>query len=479
MMQSRRWKKLFIFNLRWRGGIIIALPVVCLVTAILMIAGLRLQTIEARNQEQKTRKILETTNDLLFALQKAEAEVRGYSLTENDKFLRNYQEVQKTINQEYDQLQMLVKNTSQEEKEVVAKIEQLARRQNQQLEQMIKLVREEETFPPQVNFMNENLLRSEQQFQSLERAIEAFIEQQETSQQQLELIVQSWANRTTQVQWIALIVGLGATIGGIYLFINLERQVSQYTDRIEESNAYLARTSRTLEKRNQELDQFAYIVSHDLKAPLRAIANLSSWIEEDIGENLDTDTQYQMDLLRKRVHRMEAFINGILEYSRVGRVRSERETINVENLLKEIINSLEIPEEFTVEIGSNMPTITTETLPLQQVFTNLITNAIKHHDRADGKVSITVKERENAYEFTVTDDGTGIDPKFHEKIFIMFQTLQARDTVENTGVGLAIIKKIMDDKGEKITVESEPGKGTSFHFTWSKSKISSEEETSL
>ena len=467
MMQSQRWKKLFIFNLRWRGGIIIALPVVCLVTAILMIAGLRLQTIEARNQEQETQKILKTTNELLFTLQKAEAEVRGYSLTQNEKFLTNYQEVQEKMEKEYEQLQTLVKNTSQEEKELIAKIENLARRQNQQLEKMIKLVREDQTFPPEENLMNENLLKSEQQFQALESAIEEFIQQQESSQQQLEFIVQSWANRTNQVQWIALIVGLGATVGGIYLFISLENQLSQYTDRIEESNAYLARTSRTLEKRNQELDQFAYIVSHDLKAPLRAIANLSSWIEEDIAENLDPDTQHQMDLLRKRVHRMEAFINGILEYSRVGRVRSERETINIENLLKEIINSLDYPETFTVEIGSNMPTITTETLLLQQIFTNLISNAIKHHDRADGKVSITVKELETSYQFTVTDDGSGIDPKFHEKIFIMFQTLQARDTVENTGVGLAIIKKILDDKGETITVESEKGKGTSFHFTWS------------
>jgi signal transduction histidine kinase len=115
-----------------------------------------------------------------------------------------------------------------------------------------------------------------------------------------------------------------------------------------------------------------------------------------------------------------------------------------------------------------MPTLITDPLPLQQIFTNLISNAIKHHDRCDGKVFIAAQEMESAYEFSIRDDGPGIDPKFHEKIFIIFQTLQARDTVENTGVGLAIIKKILDDKGGTIKVESEPEKGTTFRFTWRK-----------
>ena len=466
----------------------IALPVICLLTAIVMIASLRSQTSNARTQEQTSQRILNAANELLMGLQQAEAEVRGYSVTQNQQFLTNYQQAQTAITQKTQQLQRLAQENSVQVAEV-DKIQQLAQQQLNHLKTTIEISQrlrlskqkapvltkapvtvDQETalLGKSSSELDRQLLKNERQFQQLESAIAQFIQQQETAQAQREAQVEEWKNLTTQVQWLALIIGLGATAGAIYLFINLDHQLSQYTDRIEESNAYLARTSQTLEKRNQELDQFAYIVSHDLKAPLRAIANLSSWIEEDLAETLNEETQYQMDLLRGRVHRMEAFINGILEYSRVGRIRSQIETVNVELLLTEIIDSLAPPAEFKIEISSPMPTLVTDLLPLQQIFTNLISNAIKHHDRRDGKVNIAAQELETAYEFSISDDGPGIDPKFHEKIFIMFQTLQARDTVENTGVGLAIIKKILDDQGGTIKVESEPEKGTRFRFTWPK-----------
>jgi signal transduction histidine kinase len=464
---SRQWKTLFILNLRWRGGIMIALPLICLLTAILMIAGLRYQTSHARREEQKTQSILNAANRLLLGLQRAEAEVRGYSVTQNEEFLSSYQKAQITIQQQRQRLQQLVQETATQQAQVT-KIETLADRQIEHLEATINVSQSAIPDAKKSTAIEQQLLKNESQFQQLESAIAQFIQQQENAQQQREAQVENWRQRTTRVQWIALIVGLGATGGAIYLFINLDHQLSQYTDRIEESNAYLARTSQTLEKRNQELDQFAYIVSHDLKAPLRAIANLSSWIEEDLAGTLDPDTQHQMNLLRGRVHRLEALINGILEYSRVGRMRSQVETVNVEALLTEIIDSLDPPPEFTIEIATPMPTLETESLLLQQIFTNLLSNAIKHHHRCDGKIVISATELDTAYEFTISDDGPGIDPKFHEKIFVIFQTLQARDTVENTGVGLAIIKKILDDKGGSIIVESELEVGTTFRLTWPK-----------
>jgi signal transduction histidine kinase len=466
---SRQWKQLFIFNLRWRGGIMIALPVICLLTAILMIAGLRSQTIAARTQQEKSQKILKAANHLMLSLQRAESEVRGYTATENEKFLSNYQQAQNTIQNQRQQLQQLAQETSKQETQVM-RIENLADKHLNHLEKTITLTQNHSALKETVPSLEQQLLQNDYQFQQLESAIAQFIQQQEQLQQEREAKLENWKRRTTHVQWLALIIGVGATGGAIYLFINLDHQLSQYTNRIEQSNDYLARTTQTLEKRNQELDQFAYIVSHDLKAPLRAIANLSSWIEEDLADKLDPDTQYQMDLLRGRVHRMEALINGILEYSRVGRISSQAETVDVEALLQEIIDSLAPPSDFTIEIATAMPTFQTERLPLQQIFTNLISNGIKHHDRSDGKISVAARDVKTAYEFTISDDGPGIDPKFHEKIFVMFQTLQARDTVENTGVGLAIIKKILDDKGGSITVESEPGKGTTFRFRWPKSR---------
>jgi light-regulated signal transduction histidine kinase (bacteriophytochrome) len=233
----------------------------------------------------------------------------------------------------------------------------------------------------------------------------------------------------------------------------------------------LAQTTANLEKRNSELDQFAYIVSHDLKAPLRAIANLSQWIEEDLEDQLTEDTRHQMDLMRSRVHRMEALINGLLQYSRVGRMRAEIEIVNVEELLTEAIDSLAPPPEVTVKVMPGMPTLMTERLPLEQVFANLISNGIKHNQRPNGQVVISVQDQQDFYEFAVADNGPGIAPEFHDKVFLIFQTLEARDKVENTGVGLAIVKKIIEDKGGTISLISELGQGATFRFTWPKQVI--------
>jgi PAS domain S-box-containing protein len=247
-----------------------------------------------------------------------------------------------------------------------------------------------------------------------------------------------------------------------------EEALRSRADELARMTTVLAQTTTNLEKRNTELDNFAYIVSHDLKAPLRAIANLSQWIEEDLEDQLTEDTRHQMDLLRRRVHRMEALINGLLDYSRVGRLGNEGELVDVEVLLTEVIDSLAPPPEFTVNVMPGMPTLWTERLPLEQVFSNLISNGIKHNHRPNGQLVISVEEQTNFYEFIVADNGSGIAPEFHEKVFVMFQTLTSPDKTENSGVGLAIVKKIIEDKGGTISLESEPGQGARFRFTWPK-----------
>ncbi|MEG4940016.1 PAS domain S-box protein [Microcoleus sp. F4-D5] len=234
----------------------------------------------------------------------------------------------------------------------------------------------------------------------------------------------------------------------------------------------LAKTTSILRKRNQELDQFAYVVSHDLKAPLRAIANLSSWIEEDLSDSMTEDTLHQMNLLRGRVHRMEGLIEGLLQYSRVGRIQADSEVVKVEILLAEIIDSLAPPPGFEVKIEPGMPTFVTEKLPLQQVFSNLISNAIKHNRSEFGNVTISVKELEDFYEFSVADDGPGISAQYHDRVFVIFQTLEARDKVENTGIGLSLVKKIVEGQGGSISLESAEGEGATFRFTWPKQSIS-------
>lgn len=226
--------------------------------------------------------------------------------------------------------------------------------------------------------------------------------------------------------------------------------------------------TKNLEKSNKELDQFAYIVSHDLKAPLRAISNLSVWLEEDLGSSLSEENKNNLIMLRGRVLRMESLINGILEYSRVGRTEVASETIDVFKLVNEAIELLAPPLHFKIEVSQEMPILEAPRIMLLQVFSNLISNAIKYNDKPEGYVKVSAVERDDCFEFTVEDNGPGIAPEYHEKIFMIFQTLQSRDRFESTGIGLTIVKRILKARGGKVWVESEPGKGSRFIFSWPK-----------
>lgn len=247
-----------------------------------------------------------------------------------------------------------------------------------------------------------------------------------------------------------------------------ELQLQEQAQQLRNLNATLTQTAALLAKQNQELDRFVYVISHDLKAPLRAIAHLSTWIEEDLAGQLPEENQRQMQLLRGRVYRLEEMINALLAYSRVGRSEILIEKVDVGELIDRVLDSLAPPPSFTIEIKSAMPTIDARRFLLFQVFTNLIDNAIKHHDRANGKIEISATPQGDYYEFAIADDGSGIAPEYHKKIFGIFQVLQRRDLKENTGIGLSIVKKIIETEGGEIFLESELGKGATFRFSWPK-----------
>jgi PAS domain S-box-containing protein len=225
-----------------------------------------------------------------------------------------------------------------------------------------------------------------------------------------------------------------------------------------------ARLTRQLEERNRELDQFAYITSHDLKAPLRGIANLAQWIEEDLGEHATDDIKQQLELMRGRAHRMEALIDGILQYSRVGRLGAAPEQVDVSRLLDEVIDLL-APPPGAVTVEGRMPTLLAERVPLQQVFHNLIGNSLKHGG-ANVRITVRCEEQGPLYAFTVADNGPGIAPQYHGRIFGIFQTLASRDRVEGSGLGLALVKKIVEHQGGTVSVDSDEGRGAAFTFTW-------------
>ena len=246
----------------------------------------------------------------------------------------------------------------------------------------------------------------------------------------------------------------------------VENSLREKALELEWSNRELLKITSLLKKRNKELDHFAYVTSHDLKAPLRAIANLATWLSEDLEGQIPEENQEQLQLMQSRVKRMEGLIQGLLKYSRVGRKNTPTKTVNVGDLVREAIDLLSPPAELEVVVAADMPTLTTEILLLQQVFSNLISNAIKYHPQQKGTITISVVEQENFYQFTVADDGLGIAPQYHDRIFTIFQTLQSRDTIESTGIGLSIVKKIVEGQGGKIWVESQLGEGATFHFTW-------------
>ncbi|MEL6440993.1 MAG: ATP-binding protein [Cyanobacteria bacterium J06621_8] len=247
-----------------------------------------------------------------------------------------------------------------------------------------------------------------------------------------------------------------------------EHALQEKAQELSWANQELLKITSLLKKRNQELDHFAYVTSHDLKAPLRAIANLAAWLGEDLEGQIPAENQQQLQLMQSRVERMDNLIKGLLEYSRVGRSQTPTRIVNVRDLINEAIDSLSPPPGFEMIVEANMPTIKTEALLLQQVFSNLIGNGIKYHPQDRGKIIISVQKQDKFYQFAVVDDGLGMEPQYHERIFTIFQTLQARDKLESTGIGLSIVKKIVEGQGGKIWVESQLGDGATFYFTWQK-----------
>lgn len=220
----------------------------------------------------------------------------------------------------------------------------------------------------------------------------------------------------------------------------------------------------------QELKDFAYIISHDLKAPLRGIKTLADWLSTDYADRFDNEGKEQMDLLLKRVTRMHNLIDGVLQYSRVGRIKEEMVPVDLNELIPNVIDMVAPPENIEIKVEDQLPLIQSEPTRIMQVFENLLSNAVKYMDKPRGLIKIACVEENGFYEFSVADNGPGIEEKHFEKIFRIFQTLASRDEFESTGIGLTVIKKIVELYGGKIWLKSKPGEGTTFFFTFPKQK---------
>jgi PAS domain S-box-containing protein len=250
-------------------------------------------------------------------------------------------------------------------------------------------------------------------------------------------------------------------LGGRRLFTGIVRDIGERKQAEEQQTRLL----RELESANEELKSFAYVVSHDLKAPLRAIGSLADWIATDYTDKLDAEGKEHLRLLVGRVHRMDALIDGILQYSRVGRVREDRIAVDLNPLLHEIIDMLAPPPGVIISMEGTLPTVMVERTRIQQVFQNLLSNAVKYMDKPQGRVTIGCVADGDEWQFSVADNGPGIEERHFERIFQLFQTLAPRDRVESTGVGLALVRKIVEMYHGRVWVESTIGEGSTFFFT--------------
>lgn len=260
----------------------------------------------------------------------------------------------------------------------------------------------------------------------------------------------------------------GADLSTTASIRHMEAGVVLRAQELQNINDALRESERRLQAVNRELDDFATVVSHDLKAPLRAVATLAKWIESDYADRLDSEGRENLAEMIKRVVRMDRMIDDILLYSRIGRTQDKSDPVMLAELVPAVVQDLRPPSNTRVFILPGMPTVYGESVLLREVFQNLIGNAIKYGNKDEMEIRVGFADREPFWEFTVADNGPGIEERHFERIFKMFQTLVPRDKTNSTGVGLALVRRIVERAHGYVWLESRPGEGSTFHFTWPK-----------
>ncbi len=258
--------------------------------------------------------------------------------------------------------------------------------------------------------------------------------------------------------------------------LGLDDQLAPKLLELARATVLIRHKEEELRRVSDELERFVYFASHDLKSPLRAVEALATWIQDDLGESLQGETAEHMRLLRARIKRMDRLLDDILVYSRAGRNVAEPEEVDVGKLVADLSLLLDVPGGMEIEADPSLPTFTTRRVLLLQVLHNLVGNAVKHHDGPPGRVRVGADPTELSWSFWVQDDGPGIPPRFQERIFGMFQTLKRRDEVEGSGMGLALVRKIVEAQGGRVEVTSGEGRGACFRFAWPRSEGSLLEE---
>lgn len=318
--------------------------------------------------------------------------------------------------------------------------------------------------------INKSYNNYEEQFAMLQRAMSISSQElfdankklrEEAEQQQL--VINSLTDaakilRSVTYKKEASSAGSQEELTGLELASLIEKQALQLSD-LEKQREQMF---RDLEKSNEELTSYAQVVSHDLKSPLRNVSALVTWIKED-SENIDGTTLSHIAHIEKNLLKMDNFISGILEYSLIDKKEQLKSLLNLNELVHDTIESIHAPDAIEFTIDTLLPVVKMDSYRLRQLFQNLLSNAVKSIESDHGEIHIGAIEKEDHWEFYVKDNGRGIDDKYHQKIFQMFQSVSAKK--ESTGIGLSIVKKVIHYYGGKIWLTSKPGLGTTFYFT--------------
>lgn len=250
-------------------------------------------------------------------------------------------------------------------------------------------------------------------------------------------------------------------MGALFVFIVVRTGLDSFV-KIKELNQNLDDT----ELKNKELEQFAHVTSHDLKTPLRGISGLASFIKEDLEAGKTEDVYRHLNDMQGRVERLDNLIKGILEYSRLGKITVTQ--VDLDKMIWEVFKTYQNLDNVQLKIKGKLPIVQGDKTQLSQVFSNLIGNAVNHNDKSVCEVTVSCNERSEFYQLIVEDNGPGILPKYHHKIFEVFQTINRDDTCESTGIGLSIVKKIIEKHKGTIRVESDGKLGTKFIMSYPK-----------
>lgn len=276
------------------------------------------------------------------------------------------------------------------------------------------------------------------------------------------------AGNRNWVLWAVLIGGMmfAGVLAAFLLTVTARTESVQRL--VQQRTSELSLANMDLERSNEDLEQFAYAASHDLKSPLRAIDNLTQWIGEDAIDVLPDESKEHLQKVKSRIVQMEKLLSDLLAYARVGRGGGKPEELSTKAILDEIVDLIPRPTGLKVEVAADIPNVRSSRAPLELVFRNLISNAVQHHDKPDGTVHVSSTTNEKFHEFKVSDDGPGIPAEYHTKIFQMFQSLKPKNDKGGSGMGLAMVKKVIENAGGYIAVESNVGESTTFRFGWPK-----------